>query len=101
MKAYIILDFTITDHNKFMEYVHEIPTHIKRHQGTYIVEGIKPEAIEGDWHPSIMVILEFPSLENAKEFLNDPEIQPVFAIRHKSTIGKMVLVEGGSWRGAI
>lgn len=36
-----------------------------------------------------------------KSFLEDPEIQPVFAIRHKSTIRKLILVEGGSWRDGI
>ena len=101
MKTYLILDFTITDMETFMVYVREIPAHIKRHNGKYIVEGVKPDCIEGDWHPDTMVVLEFPTPEGARAFLEDPEIQPVFAIRHKSTISKLILVEGGSWRDGI
>ncbi len=101
MKTYLILDLTITDMETFMIYVREIPVHIKRHNGRYIVEGVKPDCIEGDWQPETIVILEFPSPEDARAFLKDLEIQPLFAIRQKSTISKLILVEGGSWRDAI
>ncbi|NRB40861.1 MAG: DUF1330 domain-containing protein [Pseudomonadales bacterium] len=101
MKAYLILDLTITDLKNFMVYVQEIPAHIERHNGKYIVEGVKPDKIEGDWQPESIVIIEFPSAENARSFLDDPEIQPLFEIRHKSTYSKLLLVEGGSWRDAI
>lgn len=101
MPAYIILDFRVTDMPLFMEYVEQIPTHIQRHGGKYIVEGLRPEVIEGDWKPETLVVLEFPSQTQAKAFLTDPIVQPVFAIRHKSTIGNLILVEGGSWRDAV
>ncbi|PCI49617.1 MAG: hypothetical protein COB51_03975 [Moraxellaceae bacterium] len=43
MKAYLILDFKITNPALFMEYVREIPQHMERHNGKYLVEGVKPE----------------------------------------------------------
>ena len=101
MKAYLILDFTITDPEKFMIYVSEIPSHIERHGGKYIVEGVKPEVVEGNWEPNTIVVLEFPTPEQARSFLNDPDVQPLFEIRHKSTLSNLILVEGGSWRDAI
>ncbi|WP_427501495.1 DUF1330 domain-containing protein [Methylomonas sp. MED-D] len=52
--------------------------------------------MEGDWCPERVVILEFPSKENAKEFLGDTEAQPLFSIRHKSTTSKLILAEGCS-----
>lgn len=100
MLAYLILDFRVTDLTTFIDYVEQIPAHIKRHGGRYIVEGLKPERIEGDWEPETMVVLEFPSKAHAQAFLTDPIVQPVFAIRHKSTVGNLILVEGGSWRDA-
>ncbi len=100
MKTYLILDFEITNMDMFMEYVERIPAFIQKHGGKYIVEGVRPEAIEGDWKPSTLVVLEFPSRENAQEFLGDPAIEPVFAIRQNSTTSKLILVEGGSWRDA-
>lgn len=32
------------------------------------MQGVEPEVMEGDWHPDRVVVLEFPSKENAKEF---------------------------------
>ncbi|MGJ0428615.1 DUF1330 domain-containing protein [Methylobacter sp.] len=50
--------------------------------------------MEGDWHPNRIVVLEFPSKENAKEFLRDPDAQSLFAIRHQSTTSKLILADG-------
>ena len=98
MNAFLILDFRVTDLTSFMDYVEQIPEHLERHGGTYLVEGVRPDVIEGDWAPETIVVLEFPSEQNARAFLADPLIQPVFSIRHNSTKGNLVLVRGGSWR---
>lgn len=100
MKAYLILDFRVSDMASFMEYVEQIPSYIQKHGGKYVVEGMRPEVIEGDWAPETLVILEFPTEKNARDFLDDPLVQPVFAIRHTSTTGNLILVQGGSWRDA-
>jgi uncharacterized protein (DUF1330 family) len=41
-----------------------------------------------------MVIIEFPQREKAQAFLNDPEIQDLFKLRHDTTTSKLVLVDG-------
>jgi len=50
--------------------------------------------MEGDWVPEQMVVLEFPSRENAAAFLDDPDAQGLFRVRHQTTVSKLVLVEG-------
>jgi uncharacterized protein (DUF1330 family) len=40
------------------------------------------------------VILEFPAREKADAFLGDPDIQDLFKVRHATTTGKLVLVDG-------
>jgi uncharacterized protein (DUF1330 family) len=42
MKAYLVLDFAITDLAGFRRYIDEIPAHIARHGGRYIVRGAPP-----------------------------------------------------------
>ena len=96
MKAYLVLDFSVHDLPGFMPYVSAIPAFIDKHGGRYIVRGVEPTVMEGDWAPELMVILEFPSRENAKAFLDDPEAQALFAVRHKTTNRKLVLVDGCS-----
>jgi uncharacterized protein (DUF1330 family) len=94
MKAYLVLDFAVNDPGRFMTYVNEIPAHIARHSGKYIVRGVEPKTIEGDWKPERMVILEFPERKNAEAFLSDPDIQDLFEVRHTTTTSKLVLVDG-------
>ena len=94
MKAYLVLDFSVHDFPGFMPYVSEIPALITRHCGRYIVRGDPPTVIEGDWAPERMVILEFPSRDAAQAFLADPDAQPLFQLRHRTTNSKLVLVDG-------
>ena len=94
MKAYLVLDFSIKDIGGFRKYIAEIPAHIARHSGKYIVQGVQPTIIEGDWKPERMVILEFPERGKAEAFLGDPEIQDLFKVRHTTTTSKLVLADG-------
>lgn len=94
MKAYLVLDLSVNDYGGFRKYIAEIPAFIAKHLGKYIVQGVQPTTIEGDWKPERMVIIEFPERANAEAFLGDPEIQNLFKIRHATTTSKLVLADG-------
>ncbi|WP_018277569.1 DUF1330 domain-containing protein [Teredinibacter turnerae] len=94
MKGYLVLDLSIKVLEGFLEYAEKIPTFIDKHGGRYIVQGVVPEKMEGNWSPERLVILEFPSTEKAKEFLADPEAQELFSLRHKTTNSQLILAEG-------
>ena len=96
MKAYLVLDLAINDFAGFRDYIAAIPAHIARHDGRYIVQGVEPTCIEGDWRPQRMVIIEFPERSKAEAFLSDPTIQDLFKVRHETTTSKLVLVDGCS-----
>ncbi len=94
MKTYLVLDLSVNDFDGFKKYMTEIPAFIARHSGRYIVRGVQPTTIEGDWKPERMVIIEFPERNKAEAFLSDPGIQQLFEVRHATTTSKLVLVEG-------
>lgn len=94
MKAYLVLDLTVNDYGGFKKYIAEIPAFIAKHSGKYIVQGVVPTTIEGDWKPERLVIIEFPERKSAEAFLGDPEIQDLFKIRHATTTSKLVLADG-------
>jgi len=96
MKAYLVLDLTIHDLAGFRPYIAAIPAIIAKHCGKYIVQGVEPTTLEGDWRPQRMVVIEFPARENAEAFLSDPDCQELFGVRHKTTTSKLVLVDGCS-----
>jgi uncharacterized protein (DUF1330 family) len=94
MKAYLVLDLSVNDFGGFRKYIAEIPAFIAKHSGKYLVQGVQPTIIEGDWKPERIVIIEFPERENAEAFLGDPEIQDLFKLRHDTTTSKLVLADG-------
>jgi uncharacterized protein (DUF1330 family) len=94
MKAYLVLDFSVNDFSGFRKYIAEIPAFIAKHAGKYIVQGVVPTTIEGDWKPERMVIIEFPDRTKAEAFLSDPSIQDLFKVRYDTTTSKLVLVDG-------
>ena len=94
MKAYLVLDLAINDFAGFRDYIAAIPAHIARHDGRYIVRGVEPTCIEGDWRPQHMVIIEFPERSKAEAFLSDLCVKDLFKVRHETTTRKLVLVDG-------
>jgi len=94
MKAYLVLDLQVNDLEGFRPYVAQIPAHIERHGGQYIVRGVEPTCMEGDWLPQRLVIIEFPDRANAEAFLSDPTLQDLFKVRHETTTSKLLLVDG-------
>jgi uncharacterized protein (DUF1330 family) len=94
MKAYFVLDITVHDYKRFKKYIDEIPRIIARHCGKYIVQGVEPTPLEGEWKYERLVVIEFPDRTNAEALLNDPEAQQLFNLRHETTMGRMLLVDG-------
>jgi len=93
MKTLLILYLTIHDFPTFKQYIETIPAFIAKHSGQYVVQGEVPTVIEGDWEPERVVVLGFPSRDHANGFLQDPEVQPLFAVRHQSTTSNLIMVD--------
>lgn len=94
MKAYLVLDLSVNDVAGFKTYIAEIPAFIAKHSGRYIIRGVEPTTIEGDWAPERLVIIEFPEREKARAFLDDPDIQNLFKLRQATTTSKLLLADG-------
>lgn len=94
MNAYLILDLTIHNFDKFQEYINRIPEFISRHSGKYLIKGEVPTVLEGNWNPERVVVIEFPSREHVTQFFEDPDAQSLFQIRHNTTTSRLILVDG-------
>ena len=46
------------------------------------------------WHPSRLVLLQFPDMESARAFMNSEAYQPVKAIRNANADCTTVIFEG-------
>jgi uncharacterized protein (DUF1330 family) len=94
MTAYVIVDIEVTDPLGYEEYKKLAPAAVALYSGRYIARGGQTETLEGDWQPNRLVILEFPTVAQAKAWVNSPEYAPARAMRHQYARSKMVVIEG-------
>ena len=67
---------------------------VEQYGGRFVVRGGRVDAKEGDWQPRLLVMLEFPSLEQAERWYNSPEYKPLIAIREKAARTQLIIAEG-------
>lgn len=96
MPAYVIVEIEIHDPAEYDEYKKLTPISIASYDGRFVVRGAQSESLEGDWNPQRIVVLEFPSVERAKEWWNSEDYAVAKSIRHRTASTKMLVVEGFS-----
>lgn len=96
MPAYVILDITVTDPDLFEEYKAVAPATIAAFGGKYLVRGGNAEALEGDWTPNRIVVLEFENIDTAKAWIDSPEYREARAMRRQAATSHSIVVEGVS-----
>ncbi len=94
MKAYIIVDITITDPVKYEGYKKLTPASLEPFDGKFIVRGGTTETLEGEWSPGRIVVLEFPSMEKARAWWSSEGYAPAKAIRQSASTSNLLVVEG-------
>jgi uncharacterized protein (DUF1330 family) len=94
MAAYVIVEVTITDTELYEEYKKLTPAAIAAYDGKFVVRGGQSESIEGDWNPQRVVVLEFPTVERAKEWWSSDLYSKAKKIRQQAGITKMLVVPG-------
>ncbi|MFZ9252642.1 MAG: DUF1330 domain-containing protein [Hylemonella sp.] len=94
MPAYIINDMAITDPQGFEEYKKLSPATVTAYGGRFLARGGEMEYVEGDWQPRRLVVLEFPSMDQAKAWLESPEYAHARRLRQISAKSRMVIVDG-------
>ncbi len=94
MAAYFIVDLDIQDPAAFEEYRKLVPATIERYGGRYLVRGGALETLEGSWRPKRVIVLEFPSLAQAKRWYDSAEYRGPKALRLKTAKANLILVEG-------
>ena len=94
MAAYVIADIEITDGAAFKEYRNRVGATVEKYGGRFVVRGGRVNHKEGDWQSRLVVMLEFPSLEQAERWYNSSEYKPLIAMREKAARTQLIIVEG-------
>jgi uncharacterized protein (DUF1330 family) len=94
MPAYVVVQIAIADPERYEEYKALAPPSIAAYKGRYVVRGGRSEVLEGSWQPRRLVILEFPTADDARAWWSSPEYAPAKAVRQSCAETEMLLVEG-------
>lgn len=64
-----------------------------RSYGGDVLALSRGKVIEGDWHPSLLVVHRWESLEAFETFYAAPEYQELKALRHEASDSRLVLLK--------
>jgi uncharacterized protein (DUF1330 family) len=94
MAAYVIAEIDVTDPARYEEYKRLAPAAIAAHGGKYLVRGGAAELLEGERMAGRTVILEFPTLEDARRFYHSEQYAAAKRARAGAARFNLLLVEG-------
>lgn len=94
MAGYVIAEVDITDPQGFEQYRNMVPATIEAYGGRFVVRGGKTETLEGQWEPKRLVIIQFDSVERAKQWWASEEYRDAKALRQRTAITNLVIAEG-------
>lgn len=92
-KAYWIAHVTVTDPDQYKHYAGDAPVAFKKYGAVFLARGGAFEQMEGKGRAR-NVVVEFPSLQAARDCYNSAEYQAARAKRIGAGEADIVIVEG-------
>ncbi len=94
MKGYVIGEVAVNNRAAYEEYRRQVLATIEKFGGRFLVRGGKVEGLEGPAPAGRIVVLEFPSFDQAAKWYRSPEYAPLITLRQGASTGRLILVEG-------
>ena len=94
MPAYVIVEANVYDMDAYHAYLSASPGAIAAGGGRFIARGGDTVTLEGEWHPRRIVLLEFESLDAARQWYASEQYQAAKGLREGIADLKMIAVEG-------
>ena len=93
MAAYVVVDIEITDSDAFQQYVSMVGPIMAKYGARLLAAGPPVATLEGDWRPQGVTLIEFPSVEHARQWHRAPEYQAPMRLRQRAARSRMVLLD--------
>ncbi len=94
MAAYLIARVQVTDWERYREYTKVTPGAIAEFGGKFIVRGGETMTLEGPPETGRVVVIEFPTFEQAKAFYASETYGRAKKLRAGAATGQFILVDG-------
>jgi len=92
--GYIIAYVDVTDPQQYEHYKVLSSRAIDVHGAEVLVRGGDPGQLEGDWAPTRVVVLKFPSVTAARKFYDSEEYLAARRSRAGAAVMNMIVTEG-------
>lgn len=95
MAAYVLIDrLSVTDPDRFRGYARPARSAVACHGGRYILpHATQIGALEGNWTPNRIVLIEFGDAEQATTWWDSAEYAEARAIHYAATISNIILID--------
>lgn len=95
MSAYLVVDTKINDAEVYEEYKKLAKPIAEQYGGVYRARGGTLDVRETDlWTPTRIVIIEFPDVKSAQNFVDSEEYAPVKPMRQNNAECTLFIVDG-------
>ena len=101
MPTYLISDITVRDRTAFEVYRARAADAIHTYGGRYLARLGEVQVLEGSWKPKMIVIFEFPNLEQARAWYRSPEYAFALEMHDKALSRNLILVDGVNQPAAV
>jgi uncharacterized protein (DUF1330 family) len=91
--AYMFIGIDIKDEAGMARYVEDAPPILASHGGRVLAVDNDAELLDGQYRRERMVLIGFPSLEQARTFWTSPEYKPMKELRERSSDQDCILIE--------
>src|SRR5438445_3604310 len=92
--AYVASDVEFLEPSQVERYRSLAQAAIAKYGGRYLARGGVVEAVEGDWAPQRIIIVEFPSMERAHAWYGSAEYAQALAVRRTALKRNLIFVDG-------
>jgi len=95
MPAYFFVDVReVRDRARLDDYRARVTPVVEKFGGRYLVRGGPFEVVEGQWQPVFPVLVEFPSMEQARRWYDSEEYRELKQLRLSITDSRGVFIAG-------
>ena len=93
MAAYLFAELNIHDPEGYSDYPPQVIPMMAKYGGKLIHRIAHFETSEGDWNPTRLVVIEFPTKGDIRNFLNSEEYKPLKELRLRTTTSRVFFGE--------
>jgi uncharacterized protein (DUF1330 family) len=94
MSGYVIAHVKVNDIEEYRKYISRFMEIIKPFDGKVLIATDIIENLEGEWPEGRTIVMEFPSVDRAREWHSSVQYQEIAQHRFRAATTNMALIDG-------